>query len=360
MKATLKQNTMVTYPGMNALLAILTVIMPLCASSLDTSTTKNIFGISGEATAFLDNIEYSTRFQTGETMFGASARLRFFYAPAAKLRFSFGAFGLRRFGDDRFLTRKLPLFRAEYHSERLLFVIGELVSADAHGLPDMLYRQEYRFDPGVEEGVQVRVKTAHVTADLWASWDSLNTPLQREHFTAGSAFAVSIKKSISFPLFLTIDHTGGEQYDIPGRPVQERFCGAAGVSADVPLASALQRVFGQALIAASSFRVRSDTAATGSGYGVIGKAGISPFGFDCSLQWFKGKNLRTPMGNPIYRTNQPIYSFEISRSYNPNKQARIDGGLRIEKIETDYKGFLEKPQYRFWIVMQGGFEKKFK
>ena len=44
-----------------------------------------VFGISGETVAFLDNIEYSTGYRTGETMFGASAAFRFFLIPIHSL-----------------------------------------------------------------------------------------------------------------------------------------------------------------------------------------------------------------------------------------------------------------------------------
>jgi hypothetical protein len=310
-----------------------------------------VFGISGETALYIDNIEYSTRYRTGETMFGASAACRFFWKPSEHMRFAAGVFCLRRFGDERFLARSLPLFCAQYESDRVLFVIGELFSSDAHQLPDLLYRQEYSFDPGIEEGIQMRLRMRHFSQELWVAWDSLNTPSHREHFTAGSVSIISVA-DFSFPVFITAEHHGGELYDIPGQPVQERFGGAAGVSASHRVQSGLNRVFGQLLITGSVYRVRSEVQGTGRGYGIISKAGVSPLGFDCSLQLFKGNNLVMPLGDPVFRSNQPFFSLEIAKTYVSNDLLSATGGIRFETVNT---GNFSNPRYRFWVIVRGGF-----
>jgi hypothetical protein len=348
---------MVTYLRIIVSLAIVIFYHPVSGADVSIpSTVKMEFGVSGDARTFLDNIEYSTSYQTGETIFGASAAFRFFFQPSIHTRFAFGVYGLRRFGDEDFLTRTLPLFRAQYESEKTSLILGELISSDAHGLPDIVYRQEYRFDPGIEEGIQVRVRLKQFNEDLWVEWDSLNTPTQREHFTAGSAAVFSVAQ-YTFPFFLTVSHTGGELYDIPGKPVQEHFGGATGITVSYPLDAGIRRVFGQVLVAGSSYRVRSERNITGQGYGIISKAGISPFGFDCSLQWFKGHGLLMPVGDPAYRSNRPIFALEIARSYSSKEHVSISGGLRFETVDASLDGYFRSPQYRFWIAFCGGFER---
>ena len=85
-----------------------------------------------------------------------------------------------------------------------------------------------------------------------------------------------------------------------------------GVTVDFPLDAGIRRVFGEVLIAGSAYRVRSAGIEAGQGYGIAGKAGISPLGFDCSLQWYKGHDLLMPVGDPVYRTNESRFCrFEI-------------------------------------------------
>ncbi len=337
---------------------LLTGVLIACPYALAETqhSTNGAFGVSGETVAFVDNIEYSTRYRTGETMFGASAAFRLFWQPSEHTLFAFGAYGLRRFGDERFLARKLPLFRAQYESGGVSFVIGELVSADAHELPDFMFRQEYCFDPGIEEGIQARLRLRYFTENCWVAWDSINTPAHREHFTAGSVSIISIA-NFSFPVFITAEHHGGELYNIPGQPVQERFGGATGVIASHQIQSGLKRVFGQLLIAGSAYRVRSEEHESGQGYGVIGKTGISPFGFDCSLQWFKGHNLIMPLGDLVFRTNRPLFSLEIAKMYKANNFLSASGGIRFETADVRVDRYFKNPRYRWWIVLRGGFNR---
>lgn len=357
-----QQNTMAARPGactafLRIIVALTAVIFNRCLFGNDTlnlQASSGVFGISGETVAFVDDIEYSTRYRTGETMFGASAAFRFFWKPADHLLLSVGAYGLRRFGDERFLARSLPLFRVQYESDRVIFVIGEIVSSDAHRLPDLLYRQEYCFDPGVEEGIQVRLRLPHFSQELWVAWDSLNTPSHREHFTAGSVSIISAAAGFSFPVFITAEHHGGELYTIPDQPVQERFGGATGASVSHVVQSGIRRVFGQLLIAGSAYRLRSEERQSGHGYGVIAKAGISPLGFDCSLLWFKGNNLIMPLGDPVFRSNRPVFSLEIAKTYAANSLFSASGGIRFETADPGTRYF-SNPQYRWWIIMRGGF-----
>jgi hypothetical protein len=341
------------------LLMVLSLACPSSglAGGTNSAAVKGTLGVSGDVAAFVDDIEYSTRYRTGETIFGASAALRFFYVPSEHTLFAVGVHGLRRFGDERFFTRALPLFRAQYESEKTSFIIGDLVSAEAHGLPDVMYRQEYRFDPGIEEGIQVRVRLRHFSEDLWVAWDSLNTRAHREHFTAGSSAVFSFA-DFTCPVFLTADHTGGELYDIPGQPVQEHFGGATGITVSYPQRFWIKRFFGQIFVIGSSYRVRSGRGEAGEGYGFISKAGISPLGFDCSLQWIKGHDLLLPSGDPVYRFNRPVFSFEVARSYSADDRVSVSGGIRFETLTASCNGYFRNPQYRWWIALRSGFERR--
>jgi hypothetical protein len=283
---------------------------------------------------------------------------RFNYEPSERWQFAAGIYGLRRFGDERFFSFALPVFRARYASENLSFILGELVSLDAHGLPDVLYRQEYHFDPGFEEGIQVLVQSGRLHWDLWAAWDSLNTQENREHFTAGSAAKVSFG-NFSFPVYIVADHSGGERYEVPGQPVQEHFGGAAGFTVSCPVHSAIRHVFGQILAVGSAYRVRTGNGEAGRGYGIMGKAGIAPFGFDCSAQWFKGRDFWVPSGDPLYRSGLPVYAFEAARSFSVNDRVSLSGGIRFETEGCSFGSYFSNPRYRWWVSMRGVFNRRF-
>jgi hypothetical protein len=330
----------------------------ICFSAGSAAGAEYPAGISGGVRAYCDNIEYSLPDRAGRTLFGASAVVRFFHEPSERTQFAAGVYGLRRFGDEHFLSMALPVFRARYVSERLSFIIGELDSAGAHGLPGVLYRQEYRFDPGIEEGIQIKARAGRFSTDVWVSWDSLNTREHREHFTAGGSSIVSFD-NISFPLYLIADHAGGELYDVPGQPVMERAGGAAGVSFVFPLRSAFRRAWGQVLAAGSACRVRSGSGETGSGYGIMCKAGISPFGVDVSARWFRGRDLFVPAGDPLYRSSRPVYALEAARSFSMNERVSFSGGLRFETEGCSFKSYFSNPRYRWWVSMSSGFERRF-
>ena len=328
-------------------------------SSRGDSTTAGKLGISGECLGYLDNIEYSMPTRTGETYFGGSARLRLFYEPAPRLFFSAGFYGLRRFGDnDNFFSLARPVFRAQYSTDQLSFMIGDLPVADGHGMPNLLFRQEYRFDPGVQEGLQLDLHLKHFDWEIWGAWDSLDSPEHREHFEAASTATVKAGH-FSVPLYLSAEHTGGELYNVGG-PVQERFGGAAGVDFRIPLDNGLRAIFAELLLPASFYRIRLGSGETGRGSGVFTKLGVSPGGFDCSLQYFRGNNLFLPLGDPVFQSNLPYYALEISRDCKIDKRLEVTGGWRWESAgATSVQQWLNAPRYRFWIGLRGEFEKFF-
>jgi hypothetical protein len=326
------------------------------ADTASLAASRANFGISGEALTYIDNIEYTDAERTGETYFGSSGSLRLFYRPDPRMLFEIGGYGLRRFGDVQFLSLTRPFVRATFTADSLTFTMGSLSTADAHLLPDLLYCQEFRFDPGMEEGMQLDLHGRNCRWEIWGVWDSLDLSTEREHFTAGSALSWSAG-NFSFPLYVTADHTGGELYN-SGQPVQEHFGGATGVDYRHPIGGGIGAVFGQLLLAGSDYRIRTGNGETGRGDGVYVKAGIAPGGFDCSLQWFKGRNLLMPFGDPIFSSNIPYYALEISRSYRVANHLSATGGWRFETPDiTSVAQYFSAPRYRFWLALRGEFAK---
>jgi hypothetical protein len=328
------------------------------ADSASLQLSREMVGIDGEALTYIDNIEYTTAERTGETFFGSSGSVRLFYRPVPQMLFEIGAYGLRRFGDDQFLSLSLPFIRAQFTAEIMTFTMGALSTSDGHLLPDLLYRQEYRFDPGLEEGMQLNMQSRHVNWELWSVWDSLDLPTEREHFSAGNAVTLSMGR-FSFPFYLTADHTGGELFN-SGEPVQEHFGGATGIGFNFPVEAGVRAVFGQILLAGSDYRIRMGNGETGQGDGIFANVGISPGGFDCSLQLFRGHNLEMPLGDPIFESNIPYYALEISRSYTISNHIEAMGGWRFETPDIiTLAQYFSAPRYRFWLALRGEFMKGF-
>ncbi len=352
-----QQNTIMT-----ALLFTVPVLLALavpvlsCADSASLRSSLATLGFDGEALTYIDNIEYTTAERTGETFFGGSGSVRLFYRPLPRMLFEIGAYGLRRFGGDRFLSLSMPFVRAQFTSGIMSFAMGSISTSDGHQLPDLLYRQEYRFDPGLEEGIQLAVHGRHVNGEIWGVWDSLDLPTEREHFSAGGAVTISTG-CFSFPFYLTADHTGGELFN-SGEPVQEHFGAATGIGFDLPVGAGVGAVFGQVLLAGSDYRIRTGNGETGQGDGFFAKAGISPGGFDCSLQLFRGHDLDMPLGDPIFQSNIPYYALELSRSYAIDDHFEALGGWRFETPDiTSLSQYFSAPRYRFWLALRGEFMK---
>jgi hypothetical protein len=354
-----QQNTIVTGIFLPAFVSILVALPSISgADSTFLQSPQATLGVDGEVLTYIDNIEYTTPERTGETYFGSSGSARLFYRPVPQMLFEMGAYGLRRFGDPQSVSLALPFLRATFSSDIMTFTMGSLSTAEMHFLPDLLYCQEFRYDPGMEEGMQLDMRGRNIKWEIWGAWDSLDTPNEREHFTAGSALFYSIP-NWSFPLYLTVDHTGGELFN-SGEPVEEHFGGATGADVTYPLQGSLRQIFGDILLAGSDHRIRVGNFETGTGGGIFLKAGVSPGGFDCSLQWFKGYDLFMPFGDPIFESNIPYWALEISRSYAINSHVRAEGGWRFETPDiVTLAQYFSAPRYRFWLALRGEFMKGF-
>jgi hypothetical protein len=64
-----------------------------------------------------------------------------------------------------------------------------------------------------------------------------------------------------------------------------------------------------------------------------------------------------PSGDPIYRSGLPVYALEASCDRSVNGQVSFSGGLRFETEACSLKSYFGNPRYRWWLSMQGGFEK---
>ncbi|MBN1131371.1 MAG: hypothetical protein JXA71_20460, partial [Chitinispirillaceae bacterium] len=157
-----------------------------------------------------------------------------------------------------------------------------------------------------------------------------------------------------FPLLATAVHSGGERYDT-GLPVENRFGGGGGMTVDRSVPGFFSR-FSFSLMALGSARQVRDTAFRSmSGFGLLARIGITPGDFDCSATCFKGRNIDMPVGNPVYRSNRPLYVLEVSRKYRQGETFSAEGGVRLEIVESSMRSFCSNPQHRWWVALQGNF-----
>lgn len=317
------------------------------------------FGVSGTMLSYVDNLEYKNQFRVGETLLGAWAKIRLYYKPDSNWIFSAGVYGNRQFGDSRFFSDYNPLFYAGFSSNGYSFGIGEINYQSFH-LPDLLFKSETYLIKGNDEGLKFSINKQYLENDTWISWYGLNTPEQREHFAFGDVSILRFK-SVFIPVMALADHHGGQLYDPSDDPVRENYNGAAGIGCNFSYVTFLRGISGRIMMFGSLYRNREDKGGFSQGWGALNDLTLIFRFVDIGLQWYKGENFISQLGNPVYKTNHPMYCLQFSKKLDVNKFVALDAGLRFENFETDgFREYLKNPQYRWWISFRGQFDKPFR
>jgi len=328
---------------------LLSILFIGSQSYADREGSSPVLGISGEVLSFVENIEYDNTLRTGETILGASLRTRVVYRPEQRFRFSAGFFGRRNAGDSRFLSSSRALIGAAFFTGNFTFTLGELQTPDNKEFTDILFKSDYRWNPGFFEGLELSWRTRLLSQRTWIHWYALNTPSQREHFALGNYSSITYGV-YSVRLSLIADHHGGQLYAPAGDPVRENIAGTAGLELNFPFEKIISGIKGMAQVAVSADRDRSLSSGFKNGYGFTGGAAVNTRIADISLNWFKGEQFKTALGNPLYGLSSPYYILEISKSFS-NSLISADGGIRFEFIGSDLGEYLKNPQHRWWLSL---------
>ncbi|NLD99743.1 MAG: hypothetical protein GX640_07700 [Fibrobacter sp.] len=316
------------------------------------------WGINGELMGYVENIEYSNRFRDGQTILGAWLKSRILYKPVKGFSFSAGFFGNRYFGDSCFFTIIRPLLGAQFNTDHFLFAIGEIETPVEYDFPDILFRKEFRFQPGSFEGLSLKAGNSFFEQNNWIQWYALNTPSQREHFAFGNSSRF-IVNPVSIFLSAIIDHHGGEQFAPENDPIRENYCSALGADINLFYSGFIKQFHGRILGSFSATRNRSESHHYKNGWGVLGLAEVAFKYLDIGFQVFRGDSLIALLGNPVYQTNKPYYSLIFSKNYK-NRFVEVDGGLNLEVADVEFQNYFKKFQHRWWISLLCRYESFFR
>ena len=254
--------------------------------------------------------------------------------------FSLGVFLKREFGDQDGLSQAWPLFRFRLKTEHARFIFGFLDSSNNHGLPEELVSLQYPFIHPVEEGLQVLAHYGPLKADAWINWYLMNTPDYREFFAAGCRLS-GTWQHVSGELAVRMMHHGGQLYE--SGPLTNNLTAVARVSV-FDYWDLLRAKFGVSGSfygsSVNEMMVYMQLTPTTNGMGGGVECYFAPYGWKLYAEAFFGDNFYSEQGNPLYRTNKPLYRFGLRKSFNYHDilRARFQAeGIMIESnFEYDY------------------------
>jgi hypothetical protein len=186
---------------------------------------------------YFRDYEYFNNIQTGYTLFGTWHHPRLVMQPNKWLRMEAGAFLQKEFGDRR-LERAWPMFSIQLQQKNVRLIFGALEGAQTHQLTDPMMSYDKIIDRPMEEGMQLKLNTKRLTADLWLDWElrQRENADYPEELTAGLALNFNLTEpgkplQLKIPVAFLIPHKGG-QLDTNSSPVISPVNSSAGLAAE--------------------------------------------------------------------------------------------------------------------------------
>jgi len=301
-----------------------------------------------DASFYIDNLEYTNKYQEGITFFGAQTSL-YFTVDRPRFDFSLGVFLRREFGDEDDLSMALPLFRFRYKTDYGKFIFGFIDSSNNHGLPEAILSLQYPFVYPVEEGLQILPHYRNFNGDAWINWYLLNTPDHREFFAAG------VRLSASWSFFSCMlagraSHHGGQLYDVG--PVTNNVAGVIRATLSETW-DALRADFGIFGSFYGSYTdedlVELQALPSKTGYGGGATVFFAPYGWRLYYEIFFGHNYYCEQGNALYRSNKPLSRFGVLKRFHLYDMIR--GRFQVEGIVVD-----SRLEYNYMLVIDVFFD----
>ncbi len=342
------------------LMLIFLIVSCLYANKKDSISDSTLF-VSGEFLGYLNNLEYFNDLREGEPFWGAYINSRLCYRPHRKFIFSAGIHLRKDFGDESFLSKVFPLFQAVYIHKDFHLVFGELFSNQRHGLLDALLKEQYRYNPVIEEGIQIYIKKKAFTLDVWGNYPALNTPEHREHLCVGTYSRLAFN-SFTLSSMSYLSHYGGQLYAPPGDPVRENVCAALSVSYRHDINGTFEEVGLKHSFLGS---YTSDTTSNAQrnydgGWGSLSRVWCSIRGVKIGISFFKGADYTTWEGNPMYQSDEPYYFIDVHKSFTFGQFLFIDFGARFDFLDMYPHEYFENGDNQIWFHMGYTLKKKIK
>ncbi|MBD3392834.1 MAG: hypothetical protein GF418_12075 [Chitinivibrionales bacterium] len=339
------------------MLANALALAALCAAvahaGADTITRPDsILYLSTDFLSFLHNAEFHNEFREGETILGSIVNGRVAVKATPRMSFSLGLHLRKQYGDERFLSDIRPLFQACYRQQAFSLILGEvLFTPTRHGLPDGLLREEFTYDPGVEEGVQVLYLGTTVSQDLWLTFSALNTEDHREHLSGGNCTRIRLGP-VCLSAMAYIDHYGGEAFAPAGDPVRENAAGAGGVTFTHAIERVVEELGAEQFVLGSyTARDRSHDDPYESGWGSLSRGWVKVLGFLCRFSYFQGHDYVAWNGNALYQSNEPYYSLHVSKRMAFPGKVFLEFGGRLEFVGIGPAEYGSRGEHVIWLQM---------
>ena len=317
------------------------------------SRADSVLFITADMLAWCDNLEFFNDYREGYLHLGAYVRPRFEVRPSERFSFAFGVHVRKAFGDEDFFSDARPVFRGRINRGNFSFLLGEVISANRHGLPDALMREEFLYDPAIEEGFQFLYKGKTVQQDFWAVYDALNTAEHREHLMAGNNTTMHAGP-FAMLVLLYADHYGGQVFAPEGDPVRENVAGGGGISWKLDFKNVVNQVGLKTLGMASA--TSRENAGYDKGWGSLSYAWISAWDTRFQLSFFKGKDFVAWQGNPMYQTGSPYVTFAVNRTTELISRLSVDYGIRADFMSGSVSEYFESPEHKLWVRIGYAFE----
>ncbi len=319
----------------------------------------SILFISGDMLGYLNNLEYYNGIREGEPFFGYYIQFRFSYKPINKIEFSAGIHARKSIGDKSFFSDIRPLFRAKYEYKNFTAILGELYYKDRHGLFDGLLREQFIYNPVVEEGIQFLYQNNFIQQDIWAAYPRLNTPKHREKLIVGNSTFLTFK-SIVLSFLGYITHFGGQLFAPENDPVRENATAAIGITYKINLNSKVEEIgFEQILLGSGTTDTNENSNRKyDGGWGSLSHIWISIIGFKCGFSFYKGNDFITWEGNPMYNTNSPYYFFDVSKSVTFPKNVFLNFGFRLDFFDMYPHEYFKNGDHQIWFNLGCNFNRK--
>lgn len=122
---------------------------------------------------FLKNNEFFNPIYPGQTFFGVQSRVGANFSITEKSRFIAGIVLQKDFGDEKILSKVLPIFRFAIQKDKWKINFGSIESHVNHGLPDPLINPELVFSSPVEYGIQTFFQGKRLHTETWLDWRQL-------------------------------------------------------------------------------------------------------------------------------------------------------------------------------------------
>jgi hypothetical protein len=328
------------------------------AASLSASTAfaqAPDLAVRTEATFYGDNTEFSNPFRSGETLFGAQARLTLVARLGDRVELTGGVFGNHRFGDEESFELVRPVLRVAIGTDRSRLVLGTLRTAlgrdgpgpdrmGPHGLIPPLQVETLSFTRAHEVGLEWLVDTRRMRHDVWINWQKLNTPGHREVFDTGAIARVRVAGPLSAGFQFHLVHHGGQLFD--SGPVSDSLGFGPGAIVE-------GRALGFDRATAEVYGLRSyhdrdrQVGRPIDGIGVFARAAGERGPWRAHLLAWRGCDFIKVEGDPNYlsirqdgsrfRRVRDYAEAGATRTFTPADGVRVEASARFHRIESHYE-----------------------